>query len=145
METRGRKSSAALNVVPLVTGAERPPPPADLTEVEAEEWRAIVGRMPDRWFTRETHGLLAAYCRHWSNARLLAERLGEFQGVWLRSGDGLERFDRLSRVYDREVRAMSSLATRMRLTQQSRIEATTAATAARNAGVGGPKPWDPTG
>jgi hypothetical protein len=59
----GRKSAASLAVV-NVLGNERPAPPDDLTEEEAEEWRAIVSRMPHDWFTRENRPLLAEHCRH---------------------------------------------------------------------------------
>jgi hypothetical protein len=41
MAQRGRKSAASLSIV-SVLGNERPAPPDDLTEEEAEEWRAIV-------------------------------------------------------------------------------------------------------
>jgi hypothetical protein len=47
-----------------VLGNERPAPPDELTEEEAEEWRAIASRMPHDWFTRENHPLLCEYCRH---------------------------------------------------------------------------------
>ncbi|HZY12177.1 MAG TPA: hypothetical protein VFE89_05385 [Beijerinckiaceae bacterium] len=53
------------------------------------------------------------------NARFVAEQIHEFQSAWLRDDAGLERYDKLSRLLEREQRAMSSLATRMRLTQGS--------------------------
>jgi hypothetical protein len=69
MGKRGRKSSAELSVVtPLKT--RRPPPPEDLTEEQASEWRAVVSRMPPDWFTREHFALLADYCRHVCRARM---------------------------------------------------------------------------
>jgi hypothetical protein len=66
-----RKSAAALAVVKPITD-HRPPPPKDLSEQQAGEWRAIVGRMPSGFFTREMFGLLTAYCQHASASRVLA-------------------------------------------------------------------------
>jgi hypothetical protein len=48
----------------------RPEPPEDLTEEQAAEWSAVVDRLPADWFPRETHGLLARYCRHGSRRTL---------------------------------------------------------------------------
>jgi hypothetical protein len=66
MRQRGRKSAASLsvprgNVVEMVP---RPPPPSDLTDEQAEEWKAIVGRLPAEWFPRETWPVLVQFCRH---------------------------------------------------------------------------------
>ena len=119
MASRGRKSAAALSVVPTLPN-QRPEPPAELTKEQAEEWRAVVGRMPADWFTRETHALLAQYCRHVVRARVLAGAIDQFDSEWLKTEVGVETYDRLTRIAEREGRAVSSLATRMRITQQSR-------------------------
>ena len=65
MGARGRKRSAELAVVRSITAA-RPQPPDDLTEAQAETWRAIVNRLPGNWFGRETLPILAAHLRHMS-------------------------------------------------------------------------------
>ena len=70
MGIRGRKSSARLGVTQGL--AERPEPPDELTPAQAEEWRAVVTRMPVHWFPREIWPLLSAYCRHVTNARHIA-------------------------------------------------------------------------
>jgi hypothetical protein len=57
---RGRKSAAELSVIVSPLNARRSPPPSELTDEQAEEWRAIVGRMPPGWFTREHFALLAS-------------------------------------------------------------------------------------
>src|SRR3954454_19535888 len=72
MGTRGRKSTAELSII-RAEPAFRPRPPADLPAPMAEEWKAIVNRMPNGWFGRESFGLLTAYLRHWWNAKLIAE------------------------------------------------------------------------
>jgi hypothetical protein len=47
---RGRRSAAGLQVVPAVPAHHRSTPPPDLSEPEAEAWRAIVSGMPATWF-----------------------------------------------------------------------------------------------
>jgi hypothetical protein len=122
MASRGRKSAASLSVVATLP-AGRPPPPKDLTDEQAEEWRAVVARMPAGWFTRETHPLLAQFCRHVVRARQIEKTLDEYTKQLLETDEGLDPLDRLAKMADREARAMTTLATKMRLTQQSHYRA----------------------
>lgn len=122
MGNRGRTSGAALAVISSgggVTSLRRPDPPAELTDEEAVEWRAVVNRMAADWFPRETHGILAQYCRHVVAARRVAQLVHNAEAapdfhVW--------SYDKLLKMQEREGRAISSLATRMRLSQQSTYE-----------------------
>jgi hypothetical protein len=137
-----RKSAAALAIVTPITD-HRPPAPDDLTPEQAAEWREVVGRMPNDWFTRETHQLLAAYCRHVTAAKTLSAEIDRFKPEWLTDSVGLEQFGRLLALRDRETRGMSSLATRMRLTQGSRYRADKTATAtAKPQFADGLPPWE---
>lgn len=79
MGMRGPKFGAALEIpsVADLRGDARPEPPEDLTPEQAEEWRAVVARLSADWFPRETHGLLAQYCRHVCTARRIARLLAE--------------------------------------------------------------------
>ncbi len=140
MATRGRKSAAALSVVPVVPNG-RPGPPKQLTEEQAREWRAIIGRMPADWFTREVQPLLMAYCKHLRTYRQLSESIEAFDRSQLTSRDGLLHYDRLLAMREREVKSMATLATRMRLTPQSRYQPSTAKARADQAGSGR-KPWE---
>ena len=120
-----RKSLAALSVVAPVGVEEvrRPMPPAELGDEQKQEWLAVVNRVPAEWFPRETHPLLAQYCRHVVAARRIAqlvERMESFQ----EDGFDIEEYDRLLKMQEREGRALSSLATRMRMTQQSTYDET---------------------
>jgi hypothetical protein len=114
-----RKSAAALAIVPKLV-QQRPEPPEGLTEEQAEEWRAIVNQLPPDWFSRESHALLVAYVKHVADHRRLSHWLDQFRDEWMLTADGVARYDKLLTMREREGRAMSSLATRMRLTQQSR-------------------------
>lgn len=117
MGDRGKKSSAELSVVKLEGGKviERPLPPADLNDEQTFEWQRIVGSLPADWFPSETHNLLAQYCRHAVASRHIGQLIDN-----LEAGEfDIDDYDKLLKMQEREGRAMSSLATRMRMTQQA--------------------------
>ncbi len=116
-------------------------PPKELTREQADEWRAVVGRLPADWFTRETHALLVAYCKHVSTHRLLSAEIDACDPAALATQDGFKRYERLLALRGRESRCLSALATRLRMTQQARYQPNTAHSAARRGGTG-PKPWE---
>lgn len=136
MEKRGRKSAASLSVVSVTDAIEvirRPVPPSELTDEQAFEWKAVTSRLPADWFPRETHGLLAQYCRHVVSARRIAELIaGDEQA----ENFDIENYDRLLKMQEREGRALSSLATRMRISQQTSYDKS------KKKPDIGPNPWD---
>ncbi len=121
VERRGRKSSAALSLIlpKDVRPAKRPKAPSYLTKEHAEEWNAVVDRMPADWFPRETHGVLAQYCYHVVESRRVSGLIAQMTS---RKRYDLDQYEQLLRIRDKEGRAASMLATRMRLTQQSRYD-----------------------
>jgi hypothetical protein len=139
---RGRKSAAAMSVQPALTVLEvrRPAPPPGLTEAEAAVWRDVVACYPAGWLNRGQFPLLKAYCRHSVRAELLAAQVNAFKPEWLAEAGGLERFDALLKMAERESRAMSSLATRMRVTHQAQYGNRVAATALE--AQPGKRPWE---
>lgn len=136
MGTRGRQSAASLSVISGagVETIRRPDAPAELTAEQQDEWRAVVNRLPADWFPRETHGMLAQYCRHITASRRVADMIAALEGMVAREAaeaDGGEAqailsaaktMDRLLKMQEREGRAISSLATRMRISQQSSFD-----------------------
>lgn len=119
MAKRGPQSSAALAVAQKVTPLEivpRPDAPYDLTDEQAAEWWAVVNRMPSDWFPRETHSCLTQYCRHVVAARRIAHLITKMEK---RKTLSVDDYNQLLIMQEREGRAISSLATRMRLTQQT--------------------------
>ena len=118
MGTRGPRSSASLSVISAgtVQAVRRPDAPGELTDEQAGEWASIVSRLPADWFPRETHGMLAQYCRHVVSARRVAQLIADCEAS---EGFDVENYDRLLKMQEREGRALSSLATRMRLSQQT--------------------------
>ncbi len=129
MGTRGRKSAAELGVIQGIP--ERPDAPDELTPEQAEEWRAVVDRMPVDWFGREIWPLLCAYCRHVTNARHIAGLIEDAHKGDLTDRKALMRLNRLLSMQERQCNALMGLATRMRLTNQSRYTASSAATQAK--------------
>ena len=120
MGDRGKKSFSEITAIKPagISAIKRPEAPASLTDAQAIEWRAVVNRMPPDWFPRETHALLERYCCHVISANRIAEIIESMISAtdspgWL--GD----YDRLLKMQEGEGRALSSLATRMRLTQQT--------------------------
>lgn len=116
MGNRGRPSHASLSVVSngQIDAIQRPRPPEELNHEQAVVWREIVDRLPADWFQRENYPLLVQYCRHVSRARMISEAIEaaqtEFDGATLAKLLGAEEV---------QSRALASLATRMRLSQQS--------------------------
>ena len=142
MRQRGRKSSASLTVVPVSIQDRRPPPPAHLNATEKKLWKAIVADSPSGWFTVAQEPLLAGFCCHASAAQFISKLIEKERPTDLLSDrDKLRSYARLLGMRVRETAAMSALATRMRLTQQSQIQPRTAGRA-WDANHPGPRLWD---
>jgi hypothetical protein len=138
MGKRGPKSASSLTIsaaTPLET-IQRPDAPYDLTDEETEEWWAVVNRMPADWFPRETHGLLSQYCRHVVRARRISQLIAAEEKDDTFSVD---RYDKLLNMQTRESRILSSLATRMRISQQASFDKE------KKKGKQAQKPWEFTG
>lgn len=117
---RGRPSAASLVTLasPLdaIEVVERAKPPHDLTDEEIEVWVAVTASESADWFTPGTLPLLKQYCRHVVRARHLAEWIERAQ---TKKNFELADYDRLLKMQQRETAAMCSVATKMRITQQS--------------------------
>jgi hypothetical protein len=123
MKQRGRKSSAALDIAPYAStvGAfERPDAPYDLTDEQTDVWRAVVAPMPADYFTRETHDMLAQYCRHVVSARRVAQLISQHE----KSEDfDVTAYSELLKLQERESRAVAALARGLRISKQSTVRA----------------------
>jgi chaperone required for assembly of F1-ATPase len=117
MGTRGRTSMAALMVPNNPTEiVHRPDAPDDLTDEQAEEWRAIVNTMPADHFMRGNYALLTQYCRHVIAARRIAQLIEQ-----VAKKKDLDRRELASLLaqQSQESRAIARLLRSMRLSQQS--------------------------
>jgi hypothetical protein len=144
VEKRGRKSLEELSTPVIVPGnfGRRPEPPVELTDKQVEIWRLVVSSEPQDFFKTEAlRGMLADYCRHRESANMVSAVIESFKSEWLKSNEGAKRYKALVQMREIETRAAAGLATKLRLTNQSRYTPDKAATASRNAAIG-KMPWD---
>ena len=137
---RGRKSTESLSTVLALVPGTRPEPPAELTAEQAKTWGVIVSQMPADFFTYGASPLLVVLCRHVSISRTVAGMLATVEPLSLMDDKTLDRFEVLTKMHEREGRAISSLMTRLRLTPHSRYAARGAHTAAQSVSM--PRPWE---
>lgn len=141
MTKRGRQSQSALVAPSAIIGvAQRLSAPAHLSDAEMYVWVQVVNDQPASAFTPTHSPILEIYCRHIVQARILADELSHFDRSWLADDDGLKRYDKLLAMAEREGRAASSLATRLRITRQA-IDQQTVARSMNNQSKGR-KPWE---
>lgn len=95
---------------------------------------------PPEWFTPDSQPLLVEYCQHIIKADELSEALAKFDGV-PEDDDRLAHWNKLMDRKEKVARLLATLATKMRLTQQSRWTEQSAATAAKRTAPTG-KPWE---
>ena len=141
MGARGRKSKGSLSTISCdgIGLQRRPDPPEHLGDDAVAIWRAVINSLPADWFTPGTLPLLEAMC-----ALAVSQRytLRALQGAE-RGDDDFDResWEKLQRQLGEISGRIATLATRMRLTPQSRYGARGADTAGR-APPDGPKPWE---
>jgi phage gp36-like protein len=118
MGTRGRTSAAELTVAALATveRVQRPDAPYSLTDEQADIWRQIVARMPADWFPAETHPMLESLCCHIARKRKVEQLLTTAEGT---DPFDTKNYNDLALMAERESRVVSSLMTKMRMTQQT--------------------------
>jgi hypothetical protein len=133
MGARGPKSAAELTSIQGFK-AKAPPPDAKLTDAQAAVWKRITASKPGDWFNGDDLFLLAELCRALDMCDRLADAIDAMD---IRNGDTLAR--RLA-LRDKEARRVTVLATKLRLTPQSRYDKGAAATAAKR--PNGARPWE---
>jgi hypothetical protein len=126
------------NIVRLSPPSVHLLPPEGLTEAQATVWRDTVNCRSADYFGPDSAPMLSEYCR----VVEMCDRLA-LQIEAVIAGGGEPETAGLMKAYldmrDKESRRMSSLATKLRLTNQSRYTPQAAATAAKK-GAGG-KVW----
>lgn len=112
-------------VPPAADSTAWPSTPRGLSRRQRTLWRTIAASKPAEWWDGGSLPLLAQLVAHLETLEALRDQfalLGD-----LADPRTLARLDQLSRVRDRESKAMSSLATKLRLTVQARYMPVTAA------------------
>lgn len=140
MARQSKQADEALSVITNLPG-QRLAPPERLTGAAAEIWRQVVASKPHDWFTADSSHLLEAYCHAVVAHRLVSVGVSAYTPELMSTPTGVAQYDQLTRMQERQARVMASIATKLRLTQQSRYTPQAAATAAKKVG-GGARPWD---
>jgi hypothetical protein len=111
-------------------------PPADMTADQAKIWQEVVDAKPVDWFAEDTAPLLAEYCR----AAAMCNTLATMVEAAIAGGEVKELKD-VMQMRDMESRRLTSIGTKLRLTNQARYTPQAAATATKRV-AGGKKPWE---
>jgi hypothetical protein len=144
MKKTGRKSDS-LGIPPALTadnviafpGPERAP--AELTLEQAETWREMIASKPAGWFGKDSEALLVNYCIAVARRRSISVAI-EYQLALKRQNP--KRIAQLYEMERRQSATISSLSTKMRLSQQSRYTPQAAETANKAAPAHIAKPWE---
>ena len=123
-------------------GSAKAAPPEGMPERQAKIWQAVVKGEPPAFINSGTsQGLLQEYCRHRAVVDEVSELIDEFPREALVEAKGMHRYEWLLKVRRVEAKAAMEIATKLRLTNQSRWQPASAALAAEAAGTE-TKPWD---
>lgn len=147
MRSRGRISAAhneAAEVVIAEFGTKRPDPPEVMSERQAAIWRETTAAEPAGFFaTGAVLAMLADYCRHREVAEKLTAMIDAFKDEWLNGREGMSRYHTLLKMRELETRGAAFLATKLRLTNQSRYRSDKADKLSQQVpGSGGKQPWE---
>lgn len=143
---RGKKSAESQSVALLerdsaISHETRLAPPLHLSDLVRAEWLAVVNDQPASAFSAIHVPMLEMYCKHVVKARMFDDEIECSDKTWLADDDGLKRMDKLTQLAERESRAASSLATRLRITRQA-IERPENLGRAANKRAKSRKPWE---
>lgn len=103
---------------------KKPSPPSSMNKEAKAVWKKTVDTLPAGWFTDETLALLGNYCTHIAEGNRLSTLLQKYRADFdeyeiILDDDKLKTVDKLLKMIERESRAAVSLATKLRITQQS--------------------------
>ena len=138
MGTRGPKSASELAVSSPSSPIVHADAPYDLSDEQAEIWRATLASLPPDWIEVGAHPTLAAFCRTTTHLR----RLGQIIHQAETEGDDFDPtlYGKMVAAHGQAAQVIKTLSTALRLTPQTR---TRHETAGRRAGTGVAKrPWE---
>lgn len=112
MRTRGRNTQGAMDAAGPAT--QRPEPLSHLTAEQKKVWKRCADSLPPEWFRGETLDLLAEYCEQVSISRKIGKMIRK-----LPDKDSTNEVEKLVRLKEKTARVIVTLATKMRMSQQS--------------------------
>lgn len=136
MSQPGRVSGAALavrQVTGAVTIAKRAPPPHHITDEQAEIWIQTLNGLPATWLNDSNLPILEVYCAHVIKHRKIGVLIEQCE---LAEKLNLVTLNSLYMMQEREGRAITSAATKMRITPQSTYDKT------KKKEIQGKRPWE---
>ena len=138
MSQRGRKSPAALRVLPFVPGqGGRPPPPPELDAVEARIWRAIVDALPAFWIDPAGEQVLRSIA---ALGAMQERREARLRALRASGQDIGKEVDELAAAHRVATKVLADLLCELRATPRSRFTARASAPAI--ADTPRLKPWE---
>lgn len=140
MKQRGRKTKESLEGV-AGTSLRRPDPPKDLNKRQKEIWLDVVSTEPLEFFSSyATCELLRDFVCHRETIENLTRMIERLDLGALTTAAALEPFEKLLNMRGQETRHSALVATRLRLTNQSRYTPRVAGTKARLSAK--TRPWE---
>lgn len=139
MGQRGPKSAASLAVAkPQSETVVQADAPYDLTDEQAEVWRATLGSLPPDWVEIGAHPALAAYCRTTTTLRRLGQLIAQAEAD---SEFNPREYLDLVKAHGAQSQVIKTLSTALRLTPQTRQRADAAGPKARGF-TNTKRPWE---
>jgi hypothetical protein len=124
----GRKSEAALALTVIDVQAQRLKPPAYLKKEERAIFEHVVNHSAPQHFKENEQPLLALYCASIHLARFYVDAIGDDPGA--------------HKLWVENARLAASLATKLRLTPQTRFDARAAERYSVTLSAEAPRPWE---
>jgi hypothetical protein len=116
--SRGRKSAASLQVVPLVPGQGRPPPPPGLDRLERRVWRDVVAALPAHWLDPAGQLVLR---RLVAQAAIAERREARLRAMRAQEQDASEEASELATTHAATAKSVAYLLGQLRATPRSRM------------------------
>lgn len=138
METRGEKSQERKLAAVITLPPPECRPPEGMTAEQGRIWTEIVASKPPGWFGKDSAALLESYCIAITRRRMITAKI-EVQSALKRPN--IDKLAQLLELERRQTATISSLSTKMRLSQQSRYTPQRAATEAKQQPSGVKEPW----
>jgi hypothetical protein len=141
-----KPSAAALEQIAYAVPGKPLPPPNYLTEEQQADWRALIEPFAPGRFKPDQVPVLVELMRAQSRARQINEQLATLRkrDLIADTAGGAKRraiYMQLRDMADAETRLISSLSTKLRLTDQSNVRKALASAEREKMAVG-PRPWD---
>ena len=130
MNQPGRKSAASLSVIPIGASVPRLSPPAHLNADARAAWNEVVAARPAEFFDRSSAALLESYAVATAEHRRLSKIIGTLDPI-----ADADTFGKITRAMDTHALRIGAVATKLRLTNQSRFDAQRAGTLSRQTGT----------